>query len=111
MIEKRQAPDWDRANHPMATEIEPAPTRLGSAGDPGDPYPCRGGQDGGEMAAASQTIHCTPAGHHQRHPAGHPGGVLLFSRRLTRDIASLVKRAGLVADGRLPSPPARASSG
>ena len=63
------------------------------------------------MAAASQTIHRTPAArHHQRHPAGTLVA-LLFSLCLTRDIASLVKR--VVRTSWLPPrhPFARASSG
>ena len=106
MIEKRQAPDWDRANHLMATEIEPALTRLADQ-------------------LATQVTHTRAevdkmAGRWR--PPVRPFTAplllattsvillgtlvaLLFSRRLTRDIASLVKRAGLVADGRLPVTP------
>ena len=63
------------------------------------------------MAAASQAIHRTLLLATTSVILLGTLVALLFSRRLTRDIASLVKQAGLVADGRLPSSPARASSG
>jgi len=60
VIEKRQAPDWDRANHLMATEIEPALTRLADQLATQVTH-TRAEVDkmAGEMAAASQTIHRT----------------------------------------------------
>ena len=106
VIEKRQAPDWDRANHLMATEIEPALTRLADQLATQVTH-TRAEVDkmAGEMAAASQTIHRTLLLATTSVILLGTLVALLFSRRLTRDIASLVKRAGLVADGRLPVTP------
>ncbi|AXB01359.1 MULTISPECIES: methyl-accepting chemotaxis protein [Aeromonas] len=106
VIEKRQAPDWDRANHLMATEIEPALTRLADQLATQVTH-TRAEVDkmAGEMAAASQAIHRTLLLATTSVILLGTLVALLFSRRLTRDIASLVKRAGLVADGRLPVTP------
>jgi methyl-accepting chemotaxis protein len=106
VIAKRQAPDWDQANHLMATNIEPALTRLADQLASQVTH-TRAEVDkmAGKMAAASQTIHRTLL--LATTSAVFLGTLvaLLFSRRLTRDIASLVARAGLVADGRLPAAP------
>lgn len=106
VIEKRQAPDWDRANHLMATEIEPALTRLADQLATQVTH-TRAEVDkmAGEMEAASQAIHRTLLLATTSVILLGTLVALLFSRRLTRDIASLVKRAGLVADGCLPVTP------
>lgn len=57
------------------------------------------------MAGASQTIHRTLLLATTSVILLGTLVALLFSRRLTRDIASLVSRAGQVADGRLPREP------
>ncbi|MGY3903323.1 methyl-accepting chemotaxis protein [Aeromonas lusitana] len=106
VIAKRQAPDWDQANHLMATAIEPALTRL--AGQlAAQVTHTRGEVDlmAGKMANAGQTIHSTLLLATSSTILLGTLVALLFSRRLTRDIASLVARAGLVADGRLPVEP------
>lgn len=106
VIEKRQAPDWDRANHLMATEIEPALARLADQLAAQVTH-TRGDVDkmASEMTAAGQTIHRTLLLATTSVILLGTLVALLFSRRLTRDIASLVTRAGLVADGRLPAEP------
>ncbi|WP_421272288.1 methyl-accepting chemotaxis protein [Aeromonas taiwanensis] len=106
VIEKRQSPDWNRANHLMATDIEPALTRLADRLATQVNH-TRGEVDkmAGEMTAAGQTIHRTLLLATTSVILLGTLVALLFSRRLTRDIASLVKRAGLVADGRLPLDP------
>ncbi|MFQ2092836.1 methyl-accepting chemotaxis protein [Aeromonas taiwanensis] len=106
VIEKRQSPDWNRANHLMATDIEPALTRLADRLATQVSH-TRGEVDkmAGEMTAAGRTIHRTLLLATTSVILLGTLVALLFSRRLTRDIASLVKRAGLVADGRLPLDP------
>ncbi|MFM4997007.1 methyl-accepting chemotaxis protein [Aeromonas sanarellii] len=106
VIEKRQAPDWDRANHLMATEIEPALTRLADQLAAQVTH-TRGDVDkmADEMTAAGQTIHRTLLLATTSVILLGTLVALLFSRRLTREIASLVNRAGQVADGRLPLAP------
>ncbi|WP_281706197.1 methyl-accepting chemotaxis protein [Aeromonas taiwanensis] len=106
VIEKRQSPDWNRANHLMATDIEPALTRLADRLATQVSH-TRGEVDkmAGEMTAASRTIHRTMLLATTSVILLGTLVALLFSRRLTRDIASLVKRAGLVAGGRLPLDP------
>ncbi|MEG0008865.1 MAG: methyl-accepting chemotaxis protein [Aeromonas sp.] len=106
VIAKRQAPDWDQANHLMATAVEPALTQL--AGQlAAQVTHTRGEVDlmAGKMANAGQTIHSTLLLATSSTILLGTLVALLFSRRLTRDIASLVTRAGLVADGRLPAEP------
>ena len=106
VITLRQAPDWDRANHLMATDVEPALTRLASQLASQVTH-TRGEVDAmaGKMASASQTIHRTLLLATTSTILLGTLVALLFSRRLTRDIASLVARAGQVADGRLPAEP------
>ncbi|MNH08733.1 Methyl-accepting chemotaxis protein McpS [compost metagenome] len=106
VISKRQAPDWDQANHLMATDIEPALTRLADQLASQVTH-TRAEVDGmaHRMAGASQTIHNTLLLATLSVILLGTLVALLFSRRLTRDIASLVTRAGLVADGRLPAEP------
>ena len=106
VIVRRQAPDWDQANHLMATDIEPSLIRL--AGQLASQVTqTRGEVDkmAGEMTAAGQAIHRTLLLATTSVILLGTLVALLFSRRLTRDIASLVNRAGLVADGRLPREP------
>ncbi|MCH7371867.1 methyl-accepting chemotaxis protein [Aeromonas sp. MR16] len=106
VISKRQAPDWDQANHLMATDIEPALTRLADQLASQVTH-TRAEVDGmaHRMAGASQTIHSTLLLATLSVILLGTLVALLFSRSLTRDIASLVTRAGLVADGRLPAEP------
>ncbi|MGY6038343.1 methyl-accepting chemotaxis protein [Aeromonas sp. AE23HZ002T15] len=106
VITLRQAPDWDRANHLMATDVEPALTRLASQLASQVTH-TRGEVDAmaDKMASASQTIHRTLLLATTSTILLGTLVALLFSRRLTRDIASLVARAGQVADGRLPAEP------
>ena len=106
VIARRQAPDWDQANHLMATDIEPALTRLADQ-LANQVTQTRGEVEkiAGKMAGASQTIHRTLLLATTSVILLGTLVALLFSRRLTRDIASLVNRAGLVADGRLPREP------
>ncbi|MFC5706492.1 HAMP domain-containing methyl-accepting chemotaxis protein [Aeromonas eucrenophila] len=106
VISKRQAPDWDQANHLMATDIEPSLTRLADQLASQVTH-TRAEVDGmaHKMAGASQTIHRTLLLATLSVILLGTLVALLFSRRLTRDIASLVTRAGLVADGRLPAEP------
>ena len=75
VIEKRRAPDWDRANHLMATEIEPA---LASSADQLAAQVTHT-RDVDKMAKRDDRGPARPfiapaAGDHQRHPARHPGG-------------------------------------
>ncbi|MGY3858858.1 HAMP domain-containing methyl-accepting chemotaxis protein [Aeromonas intestinalis] len=106
VIAQRQAPDWDRANHLMATVIEPALTSLADQLASQVTH-TQGEVDAmaGKMASAGQTIHKTLLLATTSVILLGTLVALLFSRRLTRDIASLVARAGLVADGRLPADP------
>ncbi|MGL5814172.1 MAG: methyl-accepting chemotaxis protein [Aeromonas sp.] len=106
VIALRQAPDWDRANHLMATDVEPVLTRLASQLASQVTH-TRGEVDAmaDKMASASQTIHRTLLLATTSTILLGTLVALLFSRRLTRDIASLVTRAGQVADGRLPAEP------
>lgn len=106
VIAKRQAPDWDQANYLMATDIEPALSQLADQLASQVTH-TRAEVDkmAGKMAAASQTIHRTLLLTTASAVLLGTLVALLFSRRLTRDIASLVARAGLVADGRLPAAP------
>ena len=106
VISKRQAPDWDQANHLMATDIEPALTQLASQ-LAAQVTQTRSEVDsmGEKMASAGQTINRTLLLATLTVIVLGTLVALLFSRRLTRDIASLVVRADLVANGRLPSRP------
>ncbi|MDR7020853.1 methyl-accepting chemotaxis protein [Aeromonas salmonicida] len=106
VISKRQAPDWDQANHLMATDIEPALTQLASQ-LAAQVTQTRSEVDsmGEKMASAGQTINRTLLLATLTVIVLGTLVALLFSRRLTRDIASLVVRADLVANGRLPSCP------
>ncbi|EQB2597374.1 methyl-accepting chemotaxis protein [Aeromonas salmonicida] len=106
VISKRQAPDWDQANHLMATDIEPALTQLASQLAV-QVTQTRSEVDsmGEKMASAGQTINRTLLLATLTVIVLGTLVALLFSRRLTRDIASLVVRADLVANGRLPSRP------
>ncbi|ARW83494.1 methyl-accepting chemotaxis protein [Aeromonas salmonicida] len=106
VISKRQAPDWDQANHLMATDIEPALTQLASQ-LAAQVTQTRSEVDsmGDKMASAGQTINRTLLLATLTVIVLGTLVALLFSRRLTRDIASLVVRADLVANGRLPSRP------
>lgn len=106
VISKRQAPDWDQANYLMATDIEPALTQL--AGQlAAQVTQTRTDVDsmGHKMASAGQTINRTLLLATLTVIVLGTLVALLFSRGLTRDIASLVVRADLVANGRLPSRP------
>ncbi|WP_169046717.1 methyl-accepting chemotaxis protein [Aeromonas salmonicida] len=106
VISKRQAPDWDQANHLMATDIEPALTQLASQ-LAAQVTQTRSEVDsmGEKMASAGQTINRTLLLATLTVIVLGTLVALLFSRRLTRDIASLVVRADQVANGRLPSRP------
>jgi len=106
VIARRQAPDWDQANHLMATDIEPALTQLASQ-LASQVTQTRGEVDkiAGKLAGASQAIHRTLLLATTSVILLGTLVALLFSRRLTRDIASLVNRAGQVADGRLSREP------
>ncbi|MFB2862425.1 methyl-accepting chemotaxis protein [Aeromonas sp. MdU4] len=106
VISKRQAPDWDQANYLMATEIEPMQATL-YAQLVKQVKETRAAVDGisTQMTQAGLAINRTlllATG-----CAIVLGMVVawLFSRRLTRDIASLVTRAGQVADGKLVAQP------
>ncbi|UUI61936.1 methyl-accepting chemotaxis protein [Aeromonas salmonicida] len=106
VISKRQAPDWDQANHLMATDIEPALTQLASQ-LAAQVTQTRSEVDsmGEKMASAGQTINRTLLLATLTVIVLGTLVALLFSRRLTRDIASLVVRADQVANGRLPASP------
>ncbi|MDM5103165.1 methyl-accepting chemotaxis protein [Aeromonas salmonicida] len=106
VISKRQALDWDQANHLMATDIEPALTQLASQ-LAAQVTQTRSEVDsmGEKMASAGQTINRTLLLATLTVIVLGTLVALLFSRRLTRDIASLVVRADQVANGRLPSRP------
>ncbi|CAJ1834887.1 methyl-accepting chemotaxis protein [Aeromonas salmonicida] len=106
VISKRQAPDWDQANHLMATDIEPALTQLASQ-LAAQVTQTRSEVDsmGEKMASAGQTINRTLLLATLTVIVLGTLVALLFSRRLARDIASLVVRADQVANGRLPSRP------
>lgn len=102
VIEKRQAPDWDQANYLMATDIEPMQSTLSSQ------LVQQVGKTRAEVAQiAAQMTRAGSAINQTLLLATGSAIVLgmlvawLFSLRLTRDIASLVTRAGQVADGRL----------
>ena len=106
VIARRQAPDWDQANHLMATDVEPALDRLaGQLASQVTHTRAEVDKIAGQMAAAGQTIHHSLLLTTLSTISLGTLVALLFSRRLTRDIASLVARAGLVADGRLPAAP------
>ncbi|HFK2926638.1 TPA: methyl-accepting chemotaxis protein [Aeromonas hydrophila] len=106
VISKRQAPDWDQANHLMATEIEPALGQLATQ-LAGQVTQTRAEVEsmGQKMTSAGQTINRTLLLATLTVIVLGTLVALLFSRRLTRDIASLVLRADLVANGRLPASP------
>ncbi|WP_139704353.1 HAMP domain-containing methyl-accepting chemotaxis protein [Aeromonas hydrophila] len=106
VISKRQAPDWDQANHLMATEIEPALGQLATQ-LAGQVTQIRAEVEsmGQKMTSAGQTINRTLLLATLTVIVLGTLVALLFSRRLTRDIASLVLRADLVANGRLPARP------
>ncbi|HHQ4632438.1 TPA: HAMP domain-containing methyl-accepting chemotaxis protein, partial [Aeromonas hydrophila] len=106
VISKRQAPDWDQANHLMATEIEPALGQLATQ-LAGQVTQTRAEVEsmGQKMTSAGQTINRTLLLATLTVIVLGTLVALLFSRRLTRDIASLVLRADLVANGRLPARP------
>ncbi|PKQ81482.1 chemotaxis protein [Aeromonas sobria] len=106
VISKRQAPDWDQANFLMATDIEPMQSRLS------EQLVQQITKTGAEVEAIS--LQMTQAGHTISQTLLLASGsaivlgmvvAWLFSHRLTRDIASLVTRAGQVADGRLAAEP------
>ena len=106
VISKRQAPDWDQANYLMATDIEPALTQLaGQLAAQVTQTRAEVDSMGHKMASAGQTINRTLLLATLTVIVLGTLVALLFSRRLTRDIASLVVRADLVANGRLPSRP------
>ncbi|MGU5582222.1 HAMP domain-containing methyl-accepting chemotaxis protein [Aeromonas hydrophila] len=106
VISKRQAPDWDQANHLMATEIEPALGQLATQ-LAGQVTQTRAEVEsmGQKMTSAGQAINHTLLLATLTVIVLGTLVALLFSRRLTRDIASLVLRADLVANGRLPARP------
>ena len=106
VISKRQAPDWDQANHLMATEIEPALGQLATQ-LAGQVTQTRTEVEsmGQKMTSAGQAINRTLLLATLTVIVLGTLVALLFSRRLTRDIASLVLRADLVANGRLPARP------
>ncbi|MBL0671687.1 methyl-accepting chemotaxis protein [Aeromonas hydrophila] len=106
VISKRQAPDWDQANHLMATEIEPALGQLATQ-LAGQVTQTRAEVEsiGQKMTSAGQAINRTLLLATLTVIVLGTLVALLFSRRLTRDIASLVLRADLVANGRLPARP------
>ena len=106
VISKRQAPDWDQANFLMATDIEPMQSRLS------EQLVQQITKTGAEVEAISRQM--TQAGQTISQTLLLASGsaivlgmvvAWLFSHRLTRDIASLVTRAGQVADGRLAAEP------
>ncbi|HEH9418197.1 TPA: methyl-accepting chemotaxis protein [Aeromonas sobria] len=106
VISKRQAPDWDQANFLMATDIEPMQSRLS------EQLVQQITKTGGDVEAIS--LQMTQAGQTISQTLLLASGsaivlgmavAWLFSHRLTRDIASLVTRAGQVADGRLAAEP------
>ncbi|PKQ78212.1 chemotaxis protein [Aeromonas sobria] len=106
VISKRQAPDWDQANFLMATDIEPMQSRLS------EQLVQQITKTGAEVEAIS--LQMTQAGHTISQTLLLASGsaivlgmavAWLFSHRLTSDIASLVTRAGQVADGRLAAEP------
>ncbi|WP_438404847.1 CHASE3 domain-containing protein, partial [Aeromonas hydrophila] len=106
VIEKRQAPDWDQANYLMATDIEPMQSSLSEqlvqqVGKTRAEVDQISAQMTGAGRAINQTLLLATGS------AIVLGMVVawLFSRRLTRDIACLVNRAGQVADGRLAAEP------
>ncbi|ELO1555856.1 HAMP domain-containing methyl-accepting chemotaxis protein [Aeromonas hydrophila] len=106
VISKRQAPDWDQANHLMATEIEPALGQLATQ-LAGQVTQTRAEVEsmGQKMTSAGQAINRTLLLATLTVIVLGTLVALVFSRRLTRDIASLVLRADLVANGRLPARP------
>ncbi|MGL6514098.1 HAMP domain-containing methyl-accepting chemotaxis protein [Aeromonas hydrophila] len=106
VISKRQAPDWDQANHLMATEIEPALGQLATQ-LAGQVTQTRAEVEsmGQKMTSAGQAINRTLLLATLTVIVLGTLVALLFSRRLTWDIASLVLRADLVANGRLPASP------
>ncbi len=106
VISKRQAPDWDQANFLMATDIEPMQSRLS------EQLVQQITKTGAEVEAISRQM--TQAGQTISQTLLLASGsaivlgmvvAWLFSHRLTRDITSLVTRAGQVADGRLAADP------
>ncbi|HEH9425722.1 TPA: methyl-accepting chemotaxis protein [Aeromonas sobria] len=106
VISKRQAPDWDQANFLMATDIEPMQSRLS------EQLVQQITKTGAEVEAIS--LQMTQAGQTISQTLLLASGsaivlgmvvAWLFSHRLTGDIASLVTRAGQVADGRLAAEP------
>ncbi|MGH1392168.1 MAG: methyl-accepting chemotaxis protein [Aeromonas jandaei] len=106
VISKRQAPDWDQANYLMAKEIEPMQEVLYER------LAKQVGETRSKVTAISGEM--TQAGHSITRTLLLATGssivlgmlvAWLFSRRLTRDIASLVVRAGEVADGKLAANP------
>ncbi|MGL6519604.1 HAMP domain-containing methyl-accepting chemotaxis protein [Aeromonas dhakensis] len=106
VIEKRQSPDWDQANYLMATEIEPALGQLATqlAGQVTETR-AEVQSMGQKMTSAGQAINRTLLLATLTVIVLGTLVALLFSRRLTRDIASLVLRADQVANGRLPARP------
>ncbi|QTL92239.1 methyl-accepting chemotaxis protein [Aeromonas jandaei] len=106
VISKRQAPDWDQANYLMAKEIEPMQEILYER------LAKQVGETRSKVTAISGEM--TQAGHSITRTLLLATGssivlgmlvAWLFSRRLTRDIVSLVVRAGEVADGKLAANP------
>src|SRR5690606_19169971 len=85
VISKRQAPDWDQANHLMATDIEPALTQLASQ-LAAQVTQTRSEVDsmGEKMASAGQTINRTLLLATLTVIVLGTLVALLFSRRLTR---------------------------
>ncbi|MFB2855943.1 HAMP domain-containing methyl-accepting chemotaxis protein [Aeromonas allosaccharophila] len=106
VIEKRQAPDWDQANYLMATDIEPMQSTLS------EQLVQQVGKTRAEVAQISVQMTRAGSAINQTLLLATGSAIVLgmlvawlFSRRLTRDIASLVTRAGQVADGRLAARP------
>ena len=106
VVEKRQAPDWDQANYLMATDIEPMQSTLS------EQLVQQVGKTRAEVAQISVQMTRAGSAINQTLLLATGSAIVLgmlvawlFSRRLTRDIASLVTRAGQVADGRLAARP------
>ncbi|MFM4718592.1 methyl-accepting chemotaxis protein [Aeromonas bivalvium] len=106
VIAARRAPDWNRANHLMAHEVEPELQRLGSQlADQVRQTHAEVDGMGEQMERASRRIRTMLV-------ASTLGVLLLstlvalwLSRHLTGDIQRLEHRASLVASGRLPADP------
>jgi len=102
VISKRQAPDWDQANYLMATDIEPMQSSLS------DQLVQEVAKTRTEVELISVKMRSAGSAINQTLLLATGSAIALgmlvawgFSRRLTRDIARLVTRAGEVADGQL----------